>query len=116
MGNPLPPRASQLLGIVPLAVRDLPASLSLIAALPVRVEKKLSSETVTFATTLIGPAGHAGPTERVSKPASDFTTGSGAAYNLPLRATTPGEYRLRIETVLGNRKPVVRELSFLVMR
>src|SRR4029077_756608 len=38
-----------LLGIVPVPIRDVPASVELIAALPVRIDPKLSSETVHFA-------------------------------------------------------------------
>jgi hypothetical protein len=105
-------KVESLLGIVPVPIRDVPASVELIAALPVRIDPKLSSETVHFAVTLIGPDGRAGQPDRSSRPASDFAIGRGAVFSVPVQGRAPGAYRLRIETALGTNKPVTREVAF----
>jgi hypothetical protein len=101
-----------LLGIVPVPIREVPASVELIAALPVRIDPKQSSDTVHFAVTLSGPDGRAGLPDRSSRPASDFAMGRGAVFSVPVHTGASGAYRLRIETALGANKPVVRELGF----
>jgi VWFA-related protein len=105
-------KIQSLLGIIPLPVRDVPTSLALIAALPIKVDAKLSAETVNFSVTLSGPDGRPGSTERTSMPAAAYASGAGGIYNVAVQGTAPGQYRLRIETALGTKKPIVRELSF----
>ncbi len=104
---------SKALPALPLALRELPHGLPLVAALPIKVATKRSNDALAIAAILTRPDGSTQELERVTRPASTFARDIGDVYMVALPAgAAAGQYRVRIEAALPNKKPVIRELSF----
>jgi hypothetical protein len=113
-----PEKISSLLPAIPLAVRELPANLPVVAALPIKIARKHGDQILTVRTTLIRSDASIQEVERVTRPASTFTTAPGDVYLVALPFNDlAGPYRLRVEASLPNsREPMFRELAFSVVR
>jgi hypothetical protein len=109
-------KISPLLPAIPLAVRDLPANLPVVAALPIKIARKHAEAVLTLRTILIRSDASTQEIERVTKPASTFAaTGGVYVVALPFKDLA-GPYRVKVEASLPNREPLSREAAFTVVR
>ena len=107
-------RLGGVLPLLPIAARELAASVSLAAMVPVRTTRKAQGD-VTIRTMLIGPDGKSTELDRTTSAAAEYSIGAGKVHRVPVsEQLRPGDYRLVVSATAGEHE-ASRELAFTLL-
>jgi VWFA-related protein len=101
--------------VVPIAARQVPRTMAVSVALPLRLSSRFKSGEVEFSVSVVDSRGERLELTRLKKAAAPFTADNGASfvYPIPGGSLQAGLYRLRVDVTAG-RHQQHRELSFEV--
>ena len=106
-------QVSSMLPAIPIAVRDVPASVAVVGAVPIKVARKYATAVLSLTARLTNPDGTTAQLERATTAASSFAAQTGDVFVVPIPTSgAAGQYRLEIEAALPGRKPAVGSLTF----
>lgn len=104
--------AAALLGVIPVPSREVPLSVPLMLALPIKTDSRRASEIVDITIEMYRGNGTVVWADRVSGSARAYGSGDGRPFTADLPLQPSGEYRLKLGASLRGRTPTVRELTF----
>jgi hypothetical protein len=105
-------KAAALLGVIPVPSREVPLSVPLTLALPIKTDSRRASEIVDVTVEMSRGDGTVVWTDRISGSARAYGFGDGRPFTADLPLQPAGEYRLKLGASLRGRTPTVRELTF----
>ena len=105
-------KGAALLGVIPVPSREVPLSVPLMLALPIKTDSRRASEIVDVTVEMSRGDGTVVWTDRVSRSARAYGSGDGRPFTADLPLQPAGEYRLKLGASLRGRTPTVRELTF----